>query len=122
MRILAGVEGGEESKIVVENTLERADDAGDSVTFAVFSNPGEEQELESIKTFVADALADSAVEAEVIEIEGDPASELVSLAECEAYDQVVVGGGRLTPTGKRYLGQITEFVVLNSDITVRLER
>lgn len=123
MRVLVGIEGSEESAVVLSNALDRAAEAGDELTFAVFTKPSGDEAIEDIEETVRSAVAASDVEATITRLAGDdPASELVSLAERESFDQLVVGGGRDTPLGKRYLGRITEFVLLNAEVTVRLER
>lgn len=122
MRVLVGVEGSDESSIVLENALSRAREADDELTVAVFAKPEDEQDLDAIEAIVRDHLEAVGLEATIVRIEGDPASELVSIAEREGFDQIVIGGGYDTPLGKRYLGRISEFVILNADVTVRLER
>ncbi len=49
-------------------------------------------------------------------------SSLVDYAEQGEYDQLVIGGGTLSPMGKIQLGPITEFVLLNAPTTVKLVR
>lgn len=122
MRILVGVEGSEESTAVLRNSLKRAMEAGDELTIAMFAKEDESQDLSEIERNVRDELDATDIDASLTTIEGDPASRLVELAEQGDFDQLVVGGGRSTPLGKRYLGRITEFVLLNADVTVRLER
>jgi len=54
-------------------------------------------------------------------LEGIP-SALVNYAEQGEFDQLVIGGGTLSPMGKIQLGPITEFVLLNAPTTVKLVR
>lgn len=123
MRVLVGVEGSGESETVLHNVITRAEEAGDDLTFAVFAKPEGGQDIEAVEQAVEAAVDGTSVSATVVRLEGDdPASELVAMAEREGFDQLVVGGGRDTPLGKRYLGRITEFVLLNAEVTVRLER
>lgn len=123
MRVLVGVEGSDESDIVLTNAIARAVEAGDELTIAIFAKPEGGQDIEAIEDTVTARLAESDIDATVRRIdEADPASELVAMAERGGFDQLVVGGGRDTPLGKRYLGRITEFALLNSEVTVRLER
>lgn len=122
MRVLVGVEGSEESETVLRNAIERAREAGDELTVAVFAKAEAGQELAEVQAAVERELAAADVRATVTQLEGDPASGLVELAEREGFDQLVIGGGRRTPLGKRYLGQITEYVLLNADVPIRLER
>lgn len=122
MRILVGVEGSEESATVLRNAIGRAEEAGDELTIAVFAKPDEDQSIEAVERSVRSVVEEGGVDAHIERLEGDPASALVERAERGEFDQLVIGGGRETPLGKRYLGGITEFVLLNADVTVRLER
>ncbi len=122
MRVLVGIEGSDESAIVLENAVSRAREAGDDLTIAIFAKPDTDQDLDAIETDVRETIDASEVSAAIERLENDPASELVAMAERGGYDQLVIGGGRDTPLGKRYLGRISEFVLLNADITVRVER
>lgn len=123
MNVLVGVEGSGESETVLRNAIARAEEAGDDLTIAVFAKPESGQDLDAVERTVRSALDAASMTATVHRIEaGEPGSELVAMAEREGFDQLVVGGGRDTPLGKRYLGRITEFVLLNADVTVRLER
>lgn len=122
MRVLVGVEGSEESETVLRHALQRATEAGDELTVAVFAKESAGQDVDDVRSAVERELATADLEAEITHLEGDPASALVELAESEGYDQLVIGGGRETPLGKRYLGRITEYVLLNADVPVRLER
>lgn len=122
MRVLVGVEGSQESETVLENALERAREAGDDLTVAVFAKDEGDRDIDAIAAAVRDSVAGLDLEAEIRHLEGDPAGELVSLAEREGFDQLVIGGGRDTPMGKRYLGPVSEYVLLNADVTVRVER
>ncbi len=123
MRVLVGIEGSDESDVVLRNAIARAEEAGDSLTFAIFAKPEGGQDLDTIEAIVSAAIEESSIDAIITRIDDrDPASELVAIAEREGFEQLVVGGGRDTPLGKRYLGRITEFVLLNAEVTVRLER
>lgn len=121
MHVLVGVEGSEESRIALDRAVERAQAADDQLTVAVFTK--EEQSIEAIESWVTDRLDAGGIDAEIERLETDhPASELVELAETGGFDQLVIGGGQQSPMGKLVLGSITEFVLLNAQLTVRLER
>lgn len=120
MDVLLGVGGGEDSRRALERTIERTREADDDLTVAVFATEGES--VEDVAAMVERALEAADIDADVRRIEGHPASTLVELAETEGYDQLVIGGGQRSPMGKIELGSITEFVLLNSQVTVRLIR
>lgn len=121
MRVLVAVEGSDESWRALENTIERATEAGDEVTVAVFAKA--DQSLAELEASVRERLDETDLETDVIVIEEEhPPGRLVEIAETEGYDQLVIGGGNQSPMGKIEMGTITEFVVLNAKVTVRLER
>lgn len=120
MDVLLGVGGGDDSKLALERTIERTKEAGDNLTIGVFES--KDQSIDEIEAAVRDALADAGIDADIRRIEDRPASRLVEIAETEGFDQLVIGGGQRSPMGKISLGSITEFVLLNAQVTVRLER
>ncbi|WP_248515592.1 universal stress protein [Salinarchaeum laminariae] len=121
MHVLVGVEGSEESGRALEGVLERAADAGDELTVAVFALG--EQSLDDVESSVREQLADAAVSWSIERITADhPASALVELAESGPYEQLAIGGGQQSPMGKIELGSTTEFVLLNAQLSVRLVR
>lgn len=121
MHVLVGVEGSEESRRALESTVERAVEAGDELTVAVFAQG--DQSFAAVEETVRERLADAQVAWSIERVEDEhPASSLVELAEAGPYDQLAIGGGQESPMGKIELGSITEFVLLNTQLTVRLER
>ncbi|MHB9287163.1 universal stress protein [Halobacteriales archaeon Cl-PHB] len=120
MKVLLGVDGSESSQRALEEGLERAREADDRLTVAVFEGeegPGREEVLDQVR----DRLADLDLNVEVTRLDGDPGSQLVELAESD-YDRIVIGGGTRSPLGKIRLGTVAEFVLLNSTTSVTLVR
>jgi nucleotide-binding universal stress UspA family protein len=122
MKVLLGVGGTEDSFRALDRTIERAREAGDDLTVAVLSNPESDADPDTVEKQVRAEIADSAVEARVRRVEGDPGGALVEAAEGEGFDEVVIGGGQESPMGKIRLGGVAEFVLLNSHVTVTLAR
>ena len=122
MRVLLGVGGSEDSFRALEQTVERAAEAGDELTVAVVENPDSEPDVAAIRERVDSVLREAGVEAEVLTLEGHPGSRLVELAEGEGFDRIVLGGGETSPLGKVSLGDISEFVILNANVSVTLVR
>lgn len=120
MKVLLGIGGGEDSQVALERTIERTKEAGDDLTIAIF--PSNDRTVTDIQADVETTLTEASLEAELRTIDDRPASQLVELAEAESFDQLVIGGGQRSPMGKISLGSITEFVILNAQTTVRLER
>ena len=122
MRVLLGIGGSEDSFRALDRTLARANEAGDDLTVAVVENPASEMAVEAIRERVEERLAEAAVDAEVLTLEGHAGSRLVEVAEREGYDRLVLGGGETSPLGKVTLGEIAEFVILNANTSVTLVR
>lgn len=122
MKVLLGVEGSDESRRALDETLARAAETDDELTIAVFEKPGVERDADEVETAARERLSEAGVDATIRRIEGDPGSQLVQIAEADGYDQLVIGGGEVSPMGKIQLGSITEFVLLNAQITVKLVR
>ena len=94
MKVLCGIGGSDDSFRALDRTVERAAVASD----------------------------DLGIDAEVRRVEGDPGSRLVEIAETEAFEEIVLGGGHTSPMGKITIGPIAEFVLLNAKTSVTLVR
>ncbi len=122
MNVLLGVDGSEPSMRALEEAIERAQEAGDRVTVAVYEDQdGDGAAREEVVDQVRDRLAATDVDADVTRLDGEPGSKLVELAADE-YDRIVLGGGTRSPLGKIRLGSVAEFVLLNSSTSVTLVR
>lgn len=122
MRVLLGIGGTPDSISALDRTLERAQEAGDDVTIAILENPQSERSPDEVATLVRERLSSAGVTADIRRVSGDAGPALVEVAERGDYDEVVLGGGQLSPMGKLTVGQIAEFVLLNGDVTVTLVR
>ncbi|PSP44160.1 universal stress protein [Halobacteriales archaeon QH_10_70_21] len=122
MDLLLGIGDSEDSFRALEETIERAREAGDTLTIAIVEDPDSETGTGDVESRVDEALAEASVEAEVKTLTGHPGSQLLELAEREGYDRIVLGGGETSPLGKVQLGSVAEFVLLNARTTVTLVR
>jgi nucleotide-binding universal stress UspA family protein len=122
MKLLLGIGGSDDSLRALERTVDRAAETGDDLTVAILRNPATEADPAAIESRVQSVLDDASIEATVRHIDGDPGSRLVELAEREEFDRIVLGGGETSPMGKIKLGGISEFVLLNSHVSVTLIR
>jgi nucleotide-binding universal stress UspA family protein len=122
MKVLLGVGGTDDSVRALEQTVDRVREAGDELTVAVLDNPESDPAPEDVAQEVRETLDTAGLDAEVRRVEGDPGSRLVEIAEHEGFDQIVIGGGQTSPMGKIKIGQVAEFVLLNSHVTVTLVR
>ena len=123
MDILLGVGGSELSYHALEETIDRAQATGDSLTVAIFNNEEMNTDADEVQDRVEETLAETEFEATIRRLEGDsPGSELISLAEAEEFDRIVLGSGERSTLGKIQLGSIAEFVLLNARTPVTLVR
>ncbi|MEF8772712.1 universal stress protein [Halodesulfurarchaeum sp.] len=122
MKILFGITTGSDSLEVLHRTVERAQSVGDELTVAVLDQPDGEGSADETDTAVRDAIGSASSDIEIRRVEGHPGSRLVEIAESEAFDRIVLGGGEQSPMGKIRIGSIAEFVLLNSHVSVTLLR
>ncbi len=122
MNVLVGLGGSDESIKTLRRTIDRSDEAGDELTIAVLEKPESKRSQEEMREEATALLEEAGVDADLVTLEGDPGSSLVDYAEQGEFDQVVIGGGTLSPMGKIQLGPIAEFVLLNAPTTVKLVR
>lgn len=122
MNVLLGLGGTEESIRALERTVARASAVGDDLTIAILDRPESKYSQAEMREEAERALSEAGLDGDVHDLGGDPGSALVELAEREGYDQLVIGGGTESPMGKIRLGPVTEFVLLNASVTVKLVR
>jgi len=122
MKVLLGIGGSEDSLRALEKTVRRSIDAGDDLTIALVENPRSDMTVSELESRVEEVLSEYDFDADVGALSGHPGSELVDLAETDGYEMIVLGGGETSPMGKITMGQIAEFVLLNSHVSVKLVR
>ncbi|MDG5819064.1 universal stress protein [Natronococcus sp. A-GB7] len=122
MNVLLGLAGSDESIKALRRTIERTDDVGDDLTVAVLEKGDTDRSQEEMYRQAEKLLSEADLDAELERLEGDPGASLVDYAEQGEFDQLVIGGGTVSPMGKIQLGSITEFVLLNAPTTVKLVR
>lgn len=122
MRLLLGIGGRDDSLRALDAAVERAVEADDDLTVAVVDDPESDREADALVDRARARLDDAGLDAEIRRAEGHPGSELVEMAEHGDFDRIVIGGGESSPMGKIRLGEVAEFVLLNSRVTVTLVR
>lgn len=122
MRLLLGIGGRDDSLRALDAAVERATEAGDDLTVAVVDDPESDRTADDLVERAAARLDDAGLDAEIRRVEGHPGSRLVEMAERGDFDRLVIGGGESSPMGKIRLGEVAEFVLLNSRVTVTLVR
>ena len=122
MKVLCGIGGSDDSFRALDRTVERAAVADDDLTVAVVDNEDSSISPDDVMERARETIADASVDAEIRRVEGDPGSRLVEIAEREAFEEIVLGGGHTSPMGKITIGAIAEFVLLNAKTSVTLVR
>ena len=122
MQVLLGIGGSDDAFRALDRAVDRARETGDALTVAVLENPAVEADRGAVAARVRERLAGAGLEADVLELDGEPGPALVTLAETEGFDEIVLGGGEASPLGKIDVGRIAEYVVLNATVTVTLVR
>ncbi len=120
MKVLLGFGGSQASVDALERTVDRAVAAGDELTVALAETEGATHD--ELAEQVEKTVAEADLSVELREIAGEPASELVAMAESEEFDELVLGGNTTSPMGKITINSTAEFVLLNSHVTVTLVR
>jgi nucleotide-binding universal stress UspA family protein len=89
---------------------------------AVFDDPSATLTREQVRDRISTILEEYDRDVKLQDIDGDPGSQLVQVAENGEFDQLVLGDGNRTPMGKIQLDSIAQFVLFNSHVTVKLVR
>lgn len=120
MKVLLGLEphgrAGDDLARALEHVIHREDE----LTVVLLHEPGRPEEVEPVREAVLDRLGERG--AELRALPREPAGALVEMAEREGFDELVLGGGERSPSGKIRLGKAAEFAVLNAHTTVVLVR
>lgn len=132
MHFLLGIDGSEGAFLALDRTIERVLETGDDLTVAILesSEPGQsvaepsvaEPSVAEVESRIAERLAESTVDAEVVTLSGHPGGRLVEFAERQGHDHIVIGGEETSPLGKVKIGPLAEFVLLNAEVSVTILR
>lgn len=83
-------------------------------TFVDNPNGASATQVQSVRE-AADYLEEHGVEYEVTESTGDPADAIVSAADREEANLIVIGGRKRSPAGKALFGSVTQSIVLGAE-------
>jgi len=72
------------------------------------------QQIEAVREAL-DRLEGVDVEVNLLEASGDPADEILRIAEEYGVDQICIGGRKRSPTGKARFGSVTQDVILGTN-------
>ena len=119
MRIIVGVDGTDRGMKTLDAAVKRARAMDDELTVAVYTEKGP---LTPVEERVNQRLAELDVDVPVELLEDSPGGTLVSRAEQDEYDCIVLPGGDRSPLGKIQFDSTVEFVLLNARTSVTLIR
>jgi len=131
--LLAAIDGSDGGNAAVEKALALAADLGATVTFVCVRKPvprflgspfyerSLHQDLKGARSVVERAMelaAEAGIEADGEIVEGDPADEIVSLADNRAADLIVIGSRGRGPLAGALLGSVSSAVVQHAQSPV----
>jgi len=122
MNVLLGHDGSEGAWKAFRQTLTRAEVADDDVSIAIYDDTAVKATPEEIEQETRSELEEYDVDTQIRHIDGHVAGTLVEIVDGEDFDRLVIAGGSRSTLGKIQLGNIAEFVVLNSETPVTLVR
>lgn len=122
MHLVVGVDGSTGSLTTLDRTIERVAETGDDLTVALLVDAESVTDADAVADDVRDRLQTAHVDASIRRVGGDPASELVELADGEGFDRLVIPGGERSPLGKINIDPFAEFVLLNATTSLTLIR
>ncbi|MFW6002986.1 MAG: universal stress protein [Halanaeroarchaeum sp.] len=84
------------------------------------SVPEEMQRADRVETVrrTMEILEDADIEVDSRDLSSPPSEGILTLAESEEFDEIVMGGRKRSPTEKAILGSVTQTVILNAEIPV----
>lgn len=118
--IVLGVDDDEERADVaareIVNLPGEADETTVTLVHVFQDNPSgaSATQVASVRT-ARDVLEAAGVDTDIYESSGDPAQEILDVAEEADADLIVVGGRKRSPAGKALFGSVTQSVILNAD-------
>ncbi len=122
MNVLLGHDGSEGAWEALQQTLNRAEIAGDDVSIAIYDDTAVEATPDEIERETRSELKEYDVDTRIRHIDGHVGGALVEIVDGEDFDRLVIAGGSRSTLGKIQLGSVAEFVVLNSETPVTLVR
>lgn len=122
-KVLVALEAHGDAPGVLERALRHVVHRDDELTVVLLPRPGEGgDEPAALPDAVREVLSRYGHPAEIRRLSGSLPGALVEMAEAGGFDELVLGGGRRSPTGKMRLGRAAEFAVVNARTTVVLVR
>jgi nucleotide-binding universal stress UspA family protein len=131
-RILVAYDGGSPARRALDTAIDLAKrfDATISVVSVIPVHPGrtpvdpwDDGEVHAKQLREArEILAESGIEAELLEPSGDPAKAIERVAEAGGFDTVVIGSRGLSAVSRFLQGSVSEHVATHANATVVITR
>ncbi|WP_440770285.1 universal stress protein [Natronorubrum sp. DTA28] len=119
-RILVGVETDEDRAMAQASMIESLPGANDEITAVlmhVFQDNPEGRSIPQLDgvRHAAAAFDEYGIDYEYYEASGEPAPELIAVADELDVDMLCLSGRKRSPTGKVVFGSVTQSVILGTD-------
>ncbi|MFU8867396.1 universal stress protein [Natronococcus sp.] len=119
-RVLVALDTDERRALAQASMIESLPAATEEVSAVlahVFQENPEGQSIPQLDgvRHVTDAFDESGIDYEYYETSGDPAPEIIAVADERDVDLICLSGRKRTPTGKVIFGSVTQSVILGTD-------
>ncbi|MFB6233091.1 MAG: universal stress protein [Haloarculaceae archaeon] len=121
--VVLGIDGDEQRAVAQAATVADLPGAPEDVHATLFHDFRENPTGASVHQIASvrrakEYLEEAGVPVTLAESSGDPATEIIELADREDADLVCLAGRKRTPAGKAVFGSVTQEVILNTDRAV----
>ena len=121
--IVMGIDENEERAVAQAETVIDLPNAAEEVHVTIFHDFEENPSGASVHQVGAvrraqELLEDAGVDVTLSEASGDPAQEIIELADERDANLITIAGRKRSPTGKALFGSVTQEVILNTDRSV----
>lgn len=121
--IVLGIDNNEERALAQAETVADLPGAGEDIHATLFHDFTENPTGASVHQVAAvrrakERLEEAGISVTLDESSGDPATEILDLADEQDADVVCLAGRKRTPTGKAIFGSVTQEVILSTDRAV----
>lgn len=121
--IVLGIDNNEERALAQAETVADLPGTGEEVHATLFHDFTENPTGASVHQVAAvrrakERLEEAGISVTLDESSGDPATEILDLADEQDADVICLAGRKRTPTGKAIFGSVTQEVILSTDRAV----
>lgn len=121
--IVLGIDNNEDRALAQAETVIDLPGAGEDIHATLFHDFTENPTGASVHQVASvrrakERLEEAGIQVSLDESSGDPATEILDLADEQDADLVCLAGRKRTPTGKAIFGSVTQEVILSTDRAV----